>query len=83
MAVFQYEFGFQMLAHVLSYLPPSDRLEGAFVCGRWAKAMCTSTLLDDVRLRIDGKAGMEAAEAVLMRSLREHRNLKLSRGEIT
>lgn len=71
-----------MLVHVLSHLPPSDRLESALVCKRWAQAVCTSTLLKDVRLFIEGGAAMEAAKTVVMRSQREHRNLKLSDGKI-
>lgn len=76
-------FSFQVLVHVLSFLPVSDRLNSALTCKRWARALCVSQLLEDVSLTIESADQLKAAEAVLMRTHREYRILKLSNGKIT
>ena len=74
-----HEFRFQVLALIFLHLRPSDRLNSALTCRRWAKVMSSSDMLEDIRLDITGFE-MDAAASLLSKSSRRHRSLLLHNG---
>ena len=72
-------FRFQVLALILLHIRPSDRLNSALTCRRWAKVMSSSDMLKDIRLDLAGRE-MDAAASLLSKSTRQHRSLLLFNG---
>lgn len=73
-------FPFQVIAHVLYYVPPYERLNLAFTASNWAQALYDPVLMEDVSLVIESCHQMEA---FLSRSRRKHQNLRILNGMST
>ena len=72
-------FRFQVLALIFLHLRPSDSLNSALTCRRWAEVMSSYGMLEDIRLDIAGFE-MDAAASVLSKSTRPHMSLLLHNG---
>ena len=65
---------FQVLHQIFLHLDPSERLETALTCRKWADLVSHGALLEDTWLKIYG-SDMDKAADILIRSRRQYRNL--------
>lgn len=72
----------QVLTKVLSYLPPSDRLNSALTCTKWAQVVAAPELLEDILLSLRGPR-LEAIETLVIENDRHYKNVRFSKGTMT